>query len=73
MPDPTDQSKEEFHEGTEALQSIADDVEAERERSGSGTNLPNDDDTAEGEAETREDHLEPDVATPLDHRLDEQK
>ncbi|WP_062132091.1 hypothetical protein [Demequina aestuarii] len=73
MPDPTDQSKEEFREGTETLQSIADDVEAERERTGGGTDLPSDDAGSEGAAETREDHLEPDVDTPLDPRLDDQK
>lgn len=73
MPDPSDQNPEDFHEGTKTLQGIAADVEAERERSGTRLDLPDDDVSSDEEGETREDHLEPDVDTPLDQRLDEQK
>ncbi|WP_084038234.1 hypothetical protein [Demequina sp. NBRC 110053] len=55
MPTPDDQNEQEIREGTEALQAIADDVEAEREQAGRKTSLP-DDDTPEDDGETREDH-----------------
>ncbi|WP_297081182.1 hypothetical protein [uncultured Demequina sp.] len=64
MPNPTDQNSEEIHEGTEALQAIAEDVEAEREKGGRKASLP-DDDTPEDDAETREDHAENDTVGPL--------
>jgi len=55
MPNPTEQNEQEIREGTEALQAIAEDVEAEREQAGRKASLP-DDDTPEDDAETREDH-----------------
>ncbi|WP_084077060.1 hypothetical protein [Demequina sp. NBRC 110057] len=51
MDDPTEKD---IHEGTEALQEIAAEVEAER-ASGHGATLP-DDHTPEDDGETREDH-----------------
>ncbi|WP_084101841.1 hypothetical protein [Demequina sp. NBRC 110051] len=53
MSDPTEQ---EIHAGTEALQEIADEVEAEREKGSAGV-MP-DDDTLADDGETREDHLD---------------
>ncbi|WP_084129088.1 hypothetical protein [Demequina sp. NBRC 110055] len=55
MSDPTDKD---VHEGTQALQDIADEVEAERERGGAG--LMPDDDTPADDGETREDHEDDD-------------
>jgi hypothetical protein len=55
MPNPTEQSKDEFHEGTAMLQDIAADVEAERAQAGHNLTVPNDA-TPEDNAETREDH-----------------
>lgn len=73
MSRPTDQSDEQIREGTETLQSIADDVSAEREKSGASWTVPGDEGSGEDEAETREDHIETDTDSPLDQRLDEQK
>lgn len=55
MSDPTEQD---IHAGTEALQEIADEVEAERETGSAGV-MP-DDDTPADDGETREDHLDDD-------------
>ncbi|WP_084105728.1 hypothetical protein [Demequina sp. NBRC 110056] len=55
MPNPDDQTQQEIREGTETLQAIADDVEAEREQAGRKMSVP-DDDTPEDDGETREDH-----------------
>ncbi|MFW7413613.1 hypothetical protein [Demequina sp. SO4-18] len=71
MSKPTEDQNDQVSEGTAHLQKIADDLVAERERAGHG--MDDADREAEDQAETREDHLEPDVDTPLDHRLDEQK
>lgn len=79
MPNPDEQSQQEIHEGTEALQAIADDVEAEREQAGRKVSLP-DDDTPEDDGETREDHqaeagdpLTDDEVGPMGYgRLDQQ-
>ncbi|MFW2513169.1 hypothetical protein ACNI3K_05275 [Demequina sp. SO4-13] len=64
---------EQVHEGTESLQAIADDLVAERERAGRSMDDADKKAEAETAGETREDHLEPEVDTPLDDRLDEQK
>lgn len=57
MPNPEDQSKKDVSEGTQTLQDIADEVEAEREQAGRKATLP-DDDTPEDDGETREDHAQ---------------
>ena len=55
MPNPSEQNKDEVHEGTQTLQEIADEVETEREQAGAAFSLP-DDDADEDDARTREDH-----------------
>ncbi|GIG55444.1 hypothetical protein [Demequina activiva] len=55
MPNPEEQSNQDVSEGTETLQEIADEVEAEREQAGRKMTVP-DDDTPEDDGETREDH-----------------
>ena len=55
MPNAEEQEQQEIHEGTQTLQEIADEVEAEREHAGQKFTLP-DDETPEDDAETREDH-----------------
>ena len=62
MPNPEEQNEQEIHEGTQTLQDIADEVEAEREQAGRRMTVP-DDDTPEDDGETREDHLDEDEPT----------
>lgn len=57
MSNPKNQNKDEVREGTEALQEIAEEVEAERSTSGPDLTVP-DDDTPEDDGETREDHAQ---------------
>ncbi len=56
MPDPAQQSENEIREGTEALESIADDVEQERAKSDQQWAAPGADVARDDEATTREDH-----------------
>ncbi len=62
MPNPDEQNAQEIHEGTQALQDIADEVEAEREQAGRKASLP-DDDIPGDDGETREDHADADAPT----------
>ncbi|MFN3866359.1 MAG: hypothetical protein ACK4MD_06555 [Demequina sp.] len=73
MADSTDQHDEQVSEGTERLQAVADDIDKEREQTGIRIDVPDDDAEPEQAAKTREDHLEPDDDSPLDHRLEDQK
>ncbi|MFV0632617.1 hypothetical protein [Demequina sp.] len=68
MPGFHEQSEEEIHEGTEALQALAADVEAEREHSASAMSLPHDDPDAEqpGDGAAGEDHDDHDPVDPGD-------
>lgn len=57
MENPAEQDEQELHEGTQALQDIAEDVEQERARRGrSDVDVT----VEEDDAETREDHLDGD-------------